>query len=137
MSDMLEKSILLGELGSDERATLFEFLEAREIEEGVALFRAGDESGDLYLIIQGSVRLELDGRDAGQVGAGDALGAMSLVCMGTRRCAAVAAEVCRVLVLSRADYLRLRGDCPSIALALQEGIVRHVSSELQPLLERA
>jgi len=137
VSGVLDKAIVLSELGPDERSTLLDFLEPRQIQEGGALFYNGEESGEMYLVMEGSVRLEIDGSEAGVIGAGDALGAMSLVRIGSRQCGAVAVERCRVLVLTRASYLRLRAEFPAIALALQEGIVRYVSGELQSLLDRA
>lgn len=137
MSAALNKAALLAEFGSDDRATLLDFLEAREVEEGRALFRRGDESQEMYLLVEGTLRLEVDGRDAGVIAPGDAVGTMSLVRMGGRQCAALAQERCRVLVLSRASYLRLRSEAPGVALLLQEAISQHVAAELLQLLERA
>jgi len=137
VSVALQKSPLLAEFGADDRATLLDFLEPREIEEGRALFRAGDESSEMYLLVEGMLRLEIEGRDAGMIAPGEAVGSMSLVRMGGRQCAALAQERCRVLALSRASYLRLRSDAPGVALLLQEAILQHVSGELQQLLQNA
>ena len=40
----------------------------------------------------------------------------------------IEAEPARVLVLDREGYLRLRGDFPTVALALQEGVLREIST---------
>jgi CRP-like cAMP-binding protein len=117
-----------------DRATLLEFLEAREIEEGRALFRAGEESADLYFLIEGTLRLEVAQRETGALGAGEVLGSMSLVGVGDHVCAALATKPSRVLVLSRESYLRLRGDYPAIALQLQEGIVARIATDLRRAL---
>jgi len=137
MSAVLANTAILAELGEDERASLLEFLEARRIEEGGTLFHPGDESSEMYVVVDGAIRIEVDGTEAVRVGPGGVLGALSLVKAGGRRCAAVAAETSSLLVLSRASYFRLRLDHPALALTLQEGIVREVSGDLQALLERA
>jgi len=136
MTTALAKSVLLGEFSPDQCSTLLEFLDPREVDEGTALFHPSDESGELFLVLEGRVRLEIEGMDAGIVAEGDVLGAMSLVCISSRQCAAYAAEYCRLMVLSRTSYLRLRSDYPAVALLLQEAIVRYVSVELQSLLDR-
>jgi CRP-like cAMP-binding protein len=120
-----------------DRVTLLEFLEAREIEEGRALFRAGEESSDLYFLIDGTLRLEVAQRETGALGAGEVLGSMSLVGMGDHVCAALATRPSRVLVLSRESYLRLRGDYPAIALQLQEAIVARIATDLRKALGTA
>jgi CRP-like cAMP-binding protein len=117
-----------------DRATLLEFLEPRSIEEGRALFRAGEESADLYFLVDGALRLEVAQRETGALGAGEVLGSMSLVGMGDHVCAALATKASRVLVLSRESYLRLRADHPAIALQLQEAIVARIATDLRKAL---
>lgn len=131
MSSALDGVDLIQEWAQADRATLLEFLEPRELDEGRALFRAGEESADLYFVIDGALRLEVSQREMGALGAGEVLGSMSLVGMGDHVCAALATRPSRVLVLSRESYLRLRSDHPAIALQLQEAIVARIAADLR------
>ncbi len=136
MTELLSKAPLFSELGEDERGALLGFLEPRKLEEGSVLFHPGDESSEMYVVIDGVVRIEADGDEIGRAQPGDVLGSLSLVKTGARRCAALAAETTHLLVLTRASYFRLRSDYPALALALQEGIVRQFSGDVHVLLER-
>ena len=134
MSAALDGVDLVHEWTQADRATLLEFLEPRELDEGRALFRAGEESADLYFLVDGALRLEVAQREMGALGAGEVLGSMSLVGMGDHVCAALATKPSRVLVLSRESYLRLRSDYPAIALQLQEAIVARIATDLRRAL---
>lgn len=137
MSAALDAIEIVQHWAESDRATLLEFLEARSVEEGRALFRAGEESSELYFLIEGALRLEVAQRETGALGAGEVLGSMSLVGMGDHVCAALATRPSRVLVLSRESYLRLRSDHPAIALQLQEAIVARIATDLRRALATA
>jgi CRP-like cAMP-binding protein len=138
VSAALDAIELLGAWTQTDRATLHEFLEPRDLEEGRALFRSGEESADLYFLVEGVVRLEVtQGRESGSLGAGEVLGSMSLVGMGDHVCSALAVKPGRVLVLSRESYLRLRTDYPAVALQLQEGIIARLAADLRRALAAA
>jgi CRP/FNR family transcriptional regulator, cyclic AMP receptor protein len=138
VSSALDAIDLLGEWTQADRATLLEFLEPRDLDEGRALFCSGEESAELYFLIDGVLRLEVaPGRETGSLGAGEVLGSMSLVGMGDHVCTARAVRTSHVLVLSRESYLRLRSDHPAVALQLQEGIVRRLAADLRRALAAA
>ena len=133
MSDLAGFSVLR-ELSDAECARLLELLEERHLDAGDALFRARDEAEELLFIAAGRLRIEVDGKSHGELAAGQVLGAASLVVIGDRACDAVASEPTRLLGLSREAYLRLRGDYPHVALALQEGILRDFASLVREAL---
>jgi CRP-like cAMP-binding protein len=125
--ELLESFGLLRDLGAVERIALGKFLEERHLEQGEVLFRAGQEAAEMLLIAEGSIKLEDRGAGLGLAAAGDMLGGASLTCIGRRQCDAIAAEPTRVLALEREGYLRLRADFPTIALALQEALLRELA----------
>ena len=137
MSADLASVDALAELTQADRETLEKFLDGREVDAGMALFRSGDESDELLWLVSGSAQLEVGDETLGQIDAGQMLGGMSLVHIGTRACSAIALEDCRLLVLTRESYLRLRADHPPIALGLQEALVNRLASDLGKLLEEA
>ncbi len=125
MNAPLEKFRILTELSPEERESLASFLEEKSYADGRAIFRRRDEAAELLLLTDGRIRLEFGGDDLGELAPGSALGHASLVAIGQRACAAYAMGAVSVLKLTREAYLRLRGDYPQIALALQEGLLRN------------
>jgi CPA1 family monovalent cation:H+ antiporter len=134
VSEVLVGFPLLSELGANERAALRDFLEARELAAGRALFMPGEEAAELYLVDAGRVRLERDGRVLGYLERGDSFGALALLTIGRRECAAIAHDDTRLLSLSREAYLRLRREAPALALELSESILRGFTAGVRPFL---
>lgn len=105
-------------------------LAARRVrfEPGAALVRAGQLTGDLYLVLDGSVRVT----DAGQavelwtVGAGGAVGASGFVDPGVAELTAAAASPCTALWLGHDQFLALAATEPNLAQALLD----HLAAEL-------
>ncbi len=131
MSMDLGKFELLQELDDEQRGELAPFLVENSMRVGEFIFRCNEEGAALHLLSEGSVRLELKGRELGLVKVGESIGAVSLVVIGNRQCDALAVSETTLLTLSREAYLRLRADAPAVALALQEGILRTFSGFLR------
>ncbi len=126
---------LFEDLGSRERECLRDYLEPRRFEPGQVVFSAGEEGAALFLVAEGRVRIEAGGRPFGALGAGETFGALSLVTIGARQCDAIAEDGVTVLTLSREAYLRLRGEAPAIALAVQESILRRFTGTVRAVLD--
>ncbi len=114
---------------------LVEFLEPRTYEDGFLLFQQNQEASELLFVCDGQVALCKGGEEIACLGAGDSLGGVSLVVIGRRACEAVANGRVEVLALTRESYLRLRADYPGIALDLQEGILRQISSAAREIVD--
>ncbi len=134
MNETLSKAPMLEELGEAGREVLSEFLEARSYADGFLLFQQNQEASELLVVSQGNVGLRKGGELIASLGAGDCLGGVSLVVIGTRECEAFADGEVEVLALTRESYLRMRVDYPGVALDLLEGILRHVSLALRDVL---
>ncbi len=57
------------------------------------------------------------------VGPGEIIGGLSLLVVGRRRCDILAASDVRLLTMERATYVRIKGDAPALALAIQEAVL--------------
>ena len=90
MSMDLGKFELLQELDDEQRGELSPHLAEQIVEAGEFIFRSSDEAAALHLISEGTVRLELKGRELGELKTGEAIGAISLVVIGNRQCDAIA-----------------------------------------------
>ncbi len=122
--DLKGLSLLL-EFTQEDREELIELLDEDNFEAGSTIFSEGDEADSLYLVAEGSMRIESEhwGR-LGLVCEGGAAGALSLVVVGRRQANAVAESDCRVLTLSRSGFRRLAEDAPRTACRLVEAMVR-------------
>lgn len=132
---------LLQDLSEEDRDALWEELECSELGAGRAVFEEGAEADGLVLILEGEVRLEARERGAlGELGAGAALGALSLVAAGRREVTAIATSACKLAHLSRGGFRRIAADSPQLACRLQDAILRELAANLRealPLLRAA
>jgi CRP-like cAMP-binding protein len=125
---------LLERLSENDLETLRGYLEERHFDADAELFTAGEESSELYLVIEGRVRLEREGMLLAELGKGEALGGLGLTRVGKRESAARACEPVRVLALDRVAYHRLRIYAPATALALAEALLREVANAVRETL---
>lgn len=133
MSLALGKFDLLREFTADELEQLAEFFEEVSHEDGRTLYHEGDEAAALILLREGYVALEARDEPLGEIAPGAALGLMSLVHIGKRVCTARATAPLQTFVLTRESYLRMRADCPALALLLQEGMARALAAVVHEL----
>ena len=119
----LKSFALLAELTADDCQELLEILEPATLHADRTLFREGQQSDGLALLVEGTMRLERSATDQQvRVGPGTALGAMSLVEIGVRESTVVAETPCKILWLRRSEFRRLAEDSPRTACRLLEAI---------------
>lgn len=129
MIDLSERKRLpiLADLAEDEWEAVAEELAETVLERGVRLFGEGEEGGSLWLLLEGRVRVASERHGlAAELGAGEALGALSLA--GGPRCAsAETLSRCRLLRLDREGFRRLAANDPPVAARLLESITREAA----------
>ena len=127
---------LLSEFTESERGDLMEVLEPATVLADRTLFREGGQSDGLALILEGTVRLESSRSEhKTRIGAGTAIGAMSLVEVGPRESTAVTVSPCEILWLRRSDLRRLVDDSPRTACRLLEAIVADFANRVRRELD--
>lgn len=103
---MLQQSIVCG--NRDLAAELVDCAELVEVTEGDAIITQGGDDNDLFLIVSGSFKIVVNGREVAVRGRGDNVGEMVLVEPSQRRSAdVVAAETALVAKLTYADVTDL------------------------------
>jgi CRP-like cAMP-binding protein len=126
---------LLSEMTAEERTALEACLEPRELDAGSVLFHGSEETDALYFVVEGAIAIRNEGQNVAELGAGEVLGALSLVCVGRRECEAAGATPAKLLSLTREGYVRLREDLPALALRLQEAILRSFSMLVRGVID--
>jgi hypothetical protein len=84
--------------------------EIRDLQEGAQLTKQGDPGDELYLVLDGVVRIDVDGRALAELGPGAVIGERALLEGGTRTSTVTATTPLRVAVATRdridIDHLR-------------------------------
>jgi CRP/FNR family cyclic AMP-dependent transcriptional regulator len=120
---MLAEVELFEHLNDDDRASLAEAIDVRELAGGDTLFKAGEPGEALYVVRSGEIELFIKDT-AGQrialaiVGAGEMFGELALLDRGPRTATAIAMGDSVLLELDRDDLLLLFQRSPAAALRL-------------------
>lgn len=117
--NLIRETPLFADLSEDEQRLLAERMRPEEHLQDEMLFARGDESGALYLVESGWVRLTSDGRTvAANLGPGSLVGEVDMLLGRVRSTGARAASEIRVWVLENRDLTELITERPEIGLSL-------------------
>jgi CRP-like cAMP-binding protein len=113
-----------------------QFMRPRDVPEGTILWRQGQESQGMLVVVEGrvSVVLHLPGDrnvEIHSVGPGEMLGELPLLDGGAHTATAQVAETARVLSLSRADFAALVSRGHPAALALKRRLAEIICAQLR------
>lgn len=99
----------------------------RGFDDGDVLFRQGETGDALYVVTDGSLRIEQDGRQIATRGPGQVVGEMAVVNAVPRIATVAAAGRAKTLRIARADFESILRDRPETAL----GVIRVLSERLR------
>jgi CRP/FNR family transcriptional regulator, cyclic AMP receptor protein len=97
-----------------------------DVPAGRALTREGEIGHEFFVIIDGRVRVERDGKLLNTLGAGDFLGEIALLDGRPRTATAVTEGPARLLVLAHREFASLLAEYPSIQLQVLQALARRV-----------
>lgn len=101
----------------------------RKFARGETLFDEGDPAGPLFIVLSGHVSLQRGDLSAGEIVAGDALGAWSLFDDQPRSLSALAIEPTSTLAIEREDFYDVLGEHVEIV----QNVVGHLVKRLRSL----
>lgn len=102
-----------------------------DVPSGQVLTERNQPGSGLFLIVDGTVRVELPGR-AVELGAGEVVGELSLLTDDAARTArAMTTTPVRCLAIPRADFAALLADEPRIAVGLLAVVARRLAALLR------
>lgn len=138
MTPDLKQFACLADLTEDEAEVFASALQAISLQPGEAVFQEGEEADGMLLLVTGRLRIERGGGQPqrGEVGAGAALGALSLFALGPREASVYAETHCTALWLSRSAYRRLADDAPHAACRFLEHLLADLATLVRPGLAR-
>lgn len=100
-------------------------------ERGMDVFRQGEPSGEMFLILEGEVGIHIDDRPVGTVRAGECLGEIAVLTGGEHSATARAATPVEVGVLTKADLESLVRLRPGIGVVLYRNLARGLGEKLR------
>lgn len=93
---------------------------------GTVLTRLGEPGNEFFLIVDGSVRVDVTADKHVRLGPGQFFGEMSLLDGGPRSATVVAETPVRVLVIERRNFARLLSEVPQLTHTLLATLTRRV-----------
>ena len=125
---------LFGGLDPEEIAAVFASGSTREITEGGVIFEQGSDGADLFVILAGSVTIQVGGKEVEVLPTGSMFGEMALVSGERRSATAIAAETSTLFVLNEATFQRLLTKEAAVRLLLN--ILGTMSDRIRKLNQR-
>jgi hypothetical protein len=133
----LKSFALLAELTVADREELLEILEPQSMHADRTLFREGQQSDGLVLLVDGTAQVESKATGMSvRIGAGTSFGAISLVEVGVRESTVITETPCEILWLRRSEFRRLAEDSPRAACRLLEAIASDFAGRVRVELAR-
>lgn len=131
MDNLLSRSPLFATLDPDTAASLISSLIEQRVAKGEILFHEGEPGDDLYVILEGKVKLghaSADGRESlmAVLGPGEMFGELSLFDPGPRAASATALTEARVYRLGNKELMPWLAGRPEVAAALLQALARRL-----------
>lgn len=98
---------------------------------GRVLMQQGRVGNEFFVIVEGKVRIERDGRRIDIEGPGDFLGEIALVDHRPRTATAICETPCRLLVLAHREFHTLLAESPAISNAVLKALAERLRN-LEP-----
>ena len=102
-----------------------------DVPAGQVLMRQGDRAGEFFIVVDGSLVVEQDGRRIATLGPGDFAGEIGLVDEGPRTATVTADTPARLLVVGHQAFHTLLDTHPAIQIEVLQALARRVRN-LEP-----
>lgn len=129
--ELLKRSPFLAGLSRKDLEEVGRLADEIDVKAGQVLLRQGSVGREFFVILDGSIRLDRDGKTIRTLGAGDFLGDIALVTERPRTATATAETDSRLLVLGHREFHSLMDQFPSIRMSVLESIAVRLRS-LEP-----
>ena len=97
-----------------------------EVPAGKTLMRQGEDGAEMYVIASGSVRVERNGTEIATLGAGQAVGEMSLLSEGPRLATVTTLEPTTAFVLGHREFHTLLDDSAELRQCILDNLARRI-----------
>jgi len=131
-TDELKRVPLFSDLNQRQLRRLRRSFKERSYRPGTAIVREGEMSGvDFFVILEGQASVTVDGREVGQLGAGDHFGELALIAERVRLSTVTASTPMRCLVMASWHFRKFVNSNPDVSWKLLQNLVNLLSTELK------
>jgi CRP-like cAMP-binding protein len=124
--ELLRRVPLFADLRGDAFSQIEQLVDEVEVPAGTALTREGQLGHEFFVIVEGRVRVEHDGRRVNELGPGDFLGEISLIDGRPRSATVITEEPSRLLVLAHREFDSLMDRYPQIRAQVLTALAQRV-----------
>jgi len=124
--ELLRNVPLFSELGTRELAELGSLVDEIDVGPGKVLCEQGRSGDEFFVIVDGQVRVDRDGREVATLGPGQFLGEVALVDEGPRMATATTTTDGRLLVIGHREFHSLMDRFPSVETCVLRSLAKRV-----------
>ena len=124
--ELLSRVPLFSGLGKRGLAQVAKLADEIDLPAGKQLLHQGDHPHEFFLIVDGSVRIEIDGAQINTLGPGEFLGEIALLDGGQRSATATAETPVSLLILGQREFNTLLNDYPDIRTSVLTALAQRV-----------
>ena len=141
LPEVLRRCALFESLSAEQLSSIAGIASPRTLREGETVFREGDPGEEMYVVVEGAIRISKEIPGAGEealtlLGPGDAFGEMAVLDDAPRSADAVAHTACSLVAVRRDDLDRIMFLDKDLAYALLWAFVRTLSARLRETSEK-
>ena len=126
--EQLKRVPLFTGLGSKELQELGALADEIDVDDGRVLTREGESGHEFFIVLDGSVEVDVKGEVVASLGPGDFLGEIALIDGKPRSATTRAVGPTRLMVVGHREFHRLMDDYPSVKSCVLQALadrVRH------------
>ena len=124
--DLLRRVPLFAGCGSGSLEQISQLADEVDVRDGHVLTRQGDMAQEFFLIVDGKVRIEKDGKPIATLGSGDFLGEIGLIDEGRRTSTAITEGPAKLMVITHQGFHSLLDLSPGIHLEVMKALAARV-----------
>jgi CRP-like cAMP-binding protein len=124
--DLIASVPMFCRLGRKELGQVAQLVDEVDVPAGKVLMRQGERGDEMFIVVSGNFRIDRDGREIAQRGAGAALGEIALLSKGPRTATITALEDSRLLVAGHREFHALMDEHPTVRLQVLEGLATKI-----------
>ena len=121
-ADLLRKVPLFSGCSKKELGKIASIADEIDLREGKVLTRQGGPGREFFVLLEGGVDVERDGKRINTLGAGDFFGEMGLISQKPRNATITTTSPVRTLVITETNFRRLLRDDPGISMKVLETV---------------